>query len=185
MPHEELQAVEQEVKKTIHTLQSTFDGCGWFTGTPSFTILNFDTDPNQENMLCEPGTEHLYALPVSSKQVVDWILDGSVKTGKVLLVKARIDLDRRFIKDVDNNRFLAWSEEQMEEIHATNAEVVVFYCNNANSNSPRDAKNYHKWLQKMHPQSKQRCVLLKSGINGVYRYLKSEGYSEEVKKLIF
>jgi hypothetical protein len=171
----------------IDKLQSTFNGCGWFSGTPSFTILNFNTDADKENVLCESGTEHLYALSVSSKQVVDWIMDGSVKSGKVLLVKARHDLDKLFSPEIDNNNFGAWSEERMEEIYAANAEVVVFYCNNASSNSPGHLAKYHAWVRKKHPESKQRCVMLSNGINGLFYYMryKRSNCSEEEMDIVF
>lgn len=173
MPLSQLKQCADEVEKVLFKLKNTFNGCGWFKGIPEIKIVNFETDPNQANVLCEPGTEYLYPLAVSSKQVADWIFDGSVASGKVLLCKARTDLDRYLNPAIDC--FLVG----LEAMIASNAEVIVFYCNNANSHSPDYVQMYNRWFRERHPDSKQRCVMLESGVNGLYHYLKETKYSDE------
>jgi hypothetical protein len=108
---------------------------------------------------------------------VDWVFDGSVAEGKVLLVKSRFDLDRRLATAIDNDHYLG-REECVEAIFATDAEK--FYCNNANTISPRDVVQYHAWLRKNHPESKQQVLLLERGVNGLYSYLREQTYSDEM-----
>ncbi len=171
MPISQLKQCAEEVEKVIVKLRNTFDGCGWFTGTPQIKIVNFHTDPNQANVLCEPGTEHMYPLLVSSKEVADWIFGGSVESGKVLLVKGSYrDLDHYLNPSIDSELLT------FEELHSSNADVIVFYCKYP---SPDAITPYHKWLRENHPDSKQRCLMLKGGVNGLYRYLKSAQYSDD------
>ncbi len=174
-----LHSVAKEAQEVINRLQSVANGCGWFTGTPTVTILNFHTDVTKSNVLCEPGTEYLYPLSVRSDQVIDWILSGEVKSGKVLLVKCRIDLDRHLNKDIDNKHRGGKNDETKEAIYATGATHVVFYGNNASSNSPRDVVAYHKWLRSTHPESRQCCLLLEKGINGMFNKMFYGGFSDE------
>jgi hypothetical protein len=137
---------------------------------------------NWNNVLCKPGTEHLYALPVSTRQFFKWIKDGSVKKGKVLLVRSQKGSDNEFTEEVEAV-FSASSEKSMEEIHATNAKIVIFYCEDGRYSSPRDVKNYHAWLRKNHPQSKQRCMLLDFGIRGIISMLEQRYSVEEFRSL--
>ncbi len=68
----------------------------------------------------------------------------------------------------------------------SNAEIIVFYCNNASSHSPFGVKHYLQWLRKTHPESKQRCVMLENGINGLYRYMvESKQYSDNELLQVF
>ncbi len=174
MPIAQLKQCADEVEKVIVKLRNTFDGCGWFTGTPQIKIVNFHTDPNQANVLCEPGTEHMYPLLVSSKKVADWIFDGSVESGKVLLVKGSYrDLDHYFNPSIDSELLT------FEELHNSIADGIVVYCNNARSHSPERIRSYHKWLRENHPDSKQRCLMLENGVNGLYEYLESAQYSDD------
>ncbi len=173
MPIAQLKQCADEVEKVIVKLRNTFDGCGWFTGTPQIKIVNFHTDSNKANVLCEPGTEHMYSLPATSKQVADWIFDGSVVSGKVLLVKARFDLDRSLNKTID------CANISHEELYNSNADKTVFYCNNASSRSPGKAEYYLRWLREHHPESEQQCCVLEDGVNGLYRYFKENHYSDE------
>jgi hypothetical protein len=124
------------MNEAFQYLKKGFGGCKVFTGEPSIEVLNFPSkDPDFVNVLCKPGTEHLYPLPVSSRQVADWILDGSVTSGKVLLVACRFDLDRSFVEQY-RNKFHLYDEEGREELYNSKADTVVLYCNNASSNSP-------------------------------------------------
>jgi hypothetical protein len=182
MPDEELSSIAVEVEKVVHKLQSTFDGCGWFTGTPSYTILNFHTARDKENVLCEPGTEHLYALSVSSEQIFDWMMDRSVKAGRVMLVNAgryNYCLQSDFC-----NKHHVRDEEGMEALYASGAEMVVFYCDGG-KDSPADFKKYFAWLRETHPNSKQRCVMMESGLSEVYRTLIKKNIPRDVIKSIF
>jgi hypothetical protein len=168
LPVKKVEMIIQQMNETFRYLEEGFNGCKLFTGQPSIEVLTFPSDdPNYENVLCEPGTEHLNPLPVSSKQVADWILDGSVVSGKVLLVACRRDLDRYLVAQYCN-KYSPFSEQGREEIHNTKAEIVVFYCNNANSNSPLGILSYHQWLREKYPHSKQRYVILAHGINALY-----------------
>lgn len=173
--------IREQVQAALDYLKDGFCGCKIFDGEATIEWLNFPTNPSHKNILCEPGTEHEYALPVSSKEVAEWILDGSVTSGKVLLVPCRVDLDRRFKPPYDTFYWTIFDEHR-EVIFSQNAEIVVFYCNNASSHSPDSIREYYEWLKKKHPQSKQRCVLLENGINGLYRYF-AEFHKEKLKEV--
>lgn len=67
-------------------LTSKFGGFGWFTGVPQFKVINFESDSTKLNQLCPVGDEHKHVLPVDSQQVLEWIQDGSVESGKVALL---------------------------------------------------------------------------------------------------
>ncbi len=46
-----LDEMAKEVQEVINRLQAVANGCGWFTGTPTVTILNFHTDVIKSNIL--------------------------------------------------------------------------------------------------------------------------------------
>jgi hypothetical protein len=181
MKEEDITYVAQKYEEIFHYLQSTFGGCGWFTGTPRIEIVNFAVQEHEPNQLCEPGTEHEYALPVDNKQVTEWILDGSVVAGKILLIHCRSDLDKELKEPYCCSSVNYFNHE---ELYQSNAEILVFYCNNSSTNSPRAIKQYHAWLRENHPDSKQRCLLLSNGINGLFGYVKNN-YPPQVLEGIF
>ena len=154
-------------------LQEHCNGCGWFTGTPQYCVIDLERDSTKSNVFCDPGQEHMHILPVDSRQVSEWLLDGSVTEGKVLLVQSRDDID------IDINSDLIFTNySNYSAIFAKNAQKVVFYCNNCSSNSPNWALEYFNWMLKNHPESRQQVVLLNKGVNDLYQYMKNTGIAD-------
>jgi hypothetical protein len=144
------------------------NGCNWFTGEPQVSVIDFQQNPESPYQLVRPGIEHLYPLAVDPRQVLKWILDGSVTPKKVIMVKARFDLDMKFVGDFD---FIPKDyNTKLEELADSGAECVVWYCNNSSSHSPFDTKYYLDWLRQNRPESTQRVLMLRNGISGLARH---------------
>jgi hypothetical protein len=158
-----------KLSEVCNNLKKTWNGCGWFTGNPSFTMLTFLD--NQKNQLVNVGDEHKLILPFSCEEAFECLN----QTDKVKFIKSRIGLDVNF-KD-DESKI-----PSLQEIFDFQVEIVVFYCNNCSSNSPREGKEYFQWLRKNHPESTQRVMLLENGINGLYNYIQNK-YPEKLKHI--
>lgn len=93
-----------------------------------------------------------HALPVSASLVLHYLLDGEVASGRVALVDARMNdvctlrLPPHQAHIATNNR-----EETFEALRTATAgaELIIFYCNHASSNSPSRAAAYHLWLHQL------------------------------------
>jgi hypothetical protein len=164
------------VKEVIDYLQSCFDGYGWITGKANIEVIHFDQ--SKPDSFCPPGDEHLHIFAVSSKQVANWISDGIILSGKVLLVRTRCDLDTVFA-GVFEKDYESFSPKFMQEIYDSKAETLVFYCQGGSKYSPDVTKEYHQWLRKNYPESKQRCLILENGIFGLYDYMEENGCTKE------
>ena len=163
------EAVAVKIQEVCTYLKQS--GCNWFTGEPQISVIDFQQNPETPNQLVLPGTEYLYPLAVDSQQVLKWILDGSVTSKKVVLAKARPDLDINFQDCFDYNPNDYWTP-CFEELADSGAECVVWYCNNARSNSPYMCKQYFKWLRLERPESRQRVLMLEKGINGLASHVR-------------
>jgi hypothetical protein len=94
--------------------------------------------------------EHLYTYPVTSQKVADWLADGSVVFGRVLLIQSRIDLDSNFNKAIDND-YCITDEQSMQRTFDTKSLILLF-----TEIIPRNVLMYHRRLRKIYPESKQR-----------------------------
>ena len=107
-------------------------------------------------------------------------MDGDVTGGRVALVDARInDVARLRLEDCHRHLCTSNDTDSFKELHLSTqgAEMMVFYCNHANSNSPSRAHGYLSWL-KSQPlpagQSQhQRVMVLEGGMGALVRHAQS------------
>jgi hypothetical protein len=92
-------------------------------------ILEDENNPDNRNI-----------LPMDPIQLFDYIKDGSVLNGKVILVLSRDVPDNYF---TDKYEF-QYDKNRNESIYNSKADIVVFYCNHGSENSPRLAEYYQK-----------------------------------------
>ncbi len=116
--------------------------------------------------------------------------------GKVILVQGHGEQCRNpvllppFDFTVDNREY--WTVDgrykfNKELLYSTtlNAERVIFYCNGALSRSPRPAREYLKFLQENHPESKQKVNIVTAGAYGIKHFIERFGDSKTLMKKYF
>jgi hypothetical protein len=182
---ERAQLQANRVKEILEHLRKSFKGCGWFAGKPDICIVTDEKCKSENesgkeelNELVEPGTEHKYILPCANSQLLQWIEDGSIKQGKVVLIQSRFDPDRKFVKVNSRLEPNDWTEF-FDSANSPPCEVLIFWCNNASSNSPAAAKRAFAWIKKNRPRSRVRVMLLENGINGFARFIESKGFGKK------
>lgn len=117
-------------------------------------------------------------MPCSNQQLLTWIDNGSIQRQEIALLRARADPDHYFAEGVGSEYDIRFTKDKPVE-ERLKRKVVIFWCNNASSNSPFAAERYFKWLKENHPESKQQVMVLQNGINQFGHYLKGK----EDKKL--
>ncbi len=163
-----LQEVAHQIVTTMKHLQTIFNGCKWFNGEPNIKIINFNVEYSKENILLPSGNEHLYLLPITPEQLINMINNGEIISKKGLLIKCENELKLHFNYYLDNN-YLINDNNDMEIIYNNNSEYIVFYYESIGYDK---ALQYHQWLRETHPDSKQRCLLLKGGIRSLHWNMK-------------
>jgi hypothetical protein len=131
------------------------------------------------------------SIPVSKRYPVDYLTANCVGLSRRRLESCfpppRFGQPEKYhipLLAIDND-YSIWKDKHRQQLYNTKAEVFVFYCNNASSNSPREVQAYNRWLRKNHPESKQRYLMLESGINGLHYYMKENRYSDEDMSKVF
>jgi len=111
-----MQAIET-ARKLLTYLQDHFNGCGWFTGTPELCLDtgNHEDDDPRNNELVEPGTEHEHILPCSNPQLLEWIDEGKIQQGEVVLILSRADPDNYFADKVGSKYRYEFEKSNDEE----------------------------------------------------------------------
>ena len=160
--------------------------CGdnkWFSGSPKCSVLAFNQDGSR-NTLVDPGTEHLHVLPMYEADLYSLIGDGSVQSGKVLLIDAKRNKYGRFKKHIPYSYMLSNHPLEYMEVYKKDPKLVVFYCDHANSASPTRAVGYHEWLRREHPESRQQVQILRNGFGGWVQWLRDHGDVKEIVEIL-
>jgi hypothetical protein len=163
-----------KVRDVVYDLQNSFNGCGWFSGNPQICIVADQKKPDEEIEIVESGKEHEYVLPCSPSLLLKWIEDGSIDSGKVLLLRSRCGPSSYFTDEIKS---FYKTEEILSRLDE--AEVIVCWCNNASSNSPSDADYFLQKFKEMNLTKRIQVKVLYSGINGFESYMSRIGLPEK------
>jgi hypothetical protein len=163
-----------KLREVVHDLQNNFNGCGWFSGNPQICIVADQKTPDEEIEIVESGKEHENVLPCSPSLLLKWIEDGSIDSGRVLLLQSRCGPSSYFTAEIKS---FYKTEEILSRLDE--AEVIVCWCNNASSNSPSDAEYFLQKFKEVNLTKNIQVKVLYSGINGFESYMSRIGLPEK------